>query len=293
MRGRAPCIQEVTGTMGPNIGTPDAATLIAYNTRLNELGMDPVSLGFTLSMAMELVERGILSAGDLDGLDLRFGNVEATQGDDRAHRACAKARATCWRRARSAPRRGSAAALSATPCRSRAWSWCPSSRAARPISRPASAVASIGPRHDICEHDWDYDVELGWPHAMELTRTLGIYERIPMEHLGLDKVRNYKALNTIWSAADALSFCVFAIAPTRVLSMSMMTDLVAAISGLGDLVPRAHAASASGAITSTASTTTARGWGRPTTRCPTASSTRRFPTVPSRGIAWTATPSAR
>ena len=71
--------QEVTGAMGPNIGTPDVATLIAYNTRLNELGMDPVSLGFTLSLAMELMERGILSAGDLDGLDLRFGNVEATR----------------------------------------------------------------------------------------------------------------------------------------------------------------------------------------------------------------------
>ena len=93
------------------------------------------------------------------------------------------------------------------------------------------AVASIGPRYDICEHDWDYDVEVGWPHAMELSRTLGIYERIPMEYLGIDKVRNYKALNTLWSAADALSFCVFAVAPTRVLTMGMMADLVAAITG--------------------------------------------------------------
>ena len=222
--------QEVTGAMGPNIGTPDVATLIAYNTRLNELGMDPVSLGFTLSLAMELMERGILSAGDLDGLDLRFGNVEATRamierialrqgaGDLLAEGA-----------KRAAARIGGGAEHYAMHVKG--LEMVPFEPRSQANLATGFAVASIGPRHDICEHDWDYDVEVGWPHAMELSRTLGIYERIPMEHLGIDKVRNYKALNTLWSAADALSFCVFAVAPTRVLTMGMMADLVAAITG--------------------------------------------------------------
>ena len=222
--------QEVTGTMGPNIGTPDAATLIAYNTRLNELGMDPVSLGFTLSMAMELMERGILSAGDLDGLDLRFGNVEATQAmiERIAQREGAGDLLAEGAR-RAATQIGGGAERYAMHVKG--LELVPFEPRSQANLATGFAVASIGPRHDICEHDWDYDIRLGWPHAMELTRTLGIYERIPMEHLGIDKVRNYKALNTIWSAADALSFCVFAIAPTRVLSMGMMTDLVAAIAG--------------------------------------------------------------
>ncbi|MDE0391175.1 MAG: hypothetical protein OXI57_03795 [Rhodospirillales bacterium] len=222
--------QEVTGAMGPNIGTPDVATLIAYNTRLIELGMDPVSLGFTLSLAMELMERGILSAGDLDGTDLRFGNVEAT-------RAMIE---------RIATREGAGDLLAEGAKRASARIGGGAERYAMHVKglemvpfEPRSqgnlatgfAVASIGPRYDICEHDWDYDVEVGWPHAMELSRTLGIYERIPMEHLGIDKVRNYKALNTLWSAADALSFCVFAVAPTRVLTMAQMADLVAAVTG--------------------------------------------------------------
>ena len=222
--------QEVTGAMGPNIGTPDVATLIGYNTRLNELGMDPVSLGFTLSLAMELMERGILSAGDLDGLDLRFGNVEATRamierialrqgaGDLLAEGA-----------KRAAARIGGGAERYAMHVKG--LEMVPFEPRSQANLATGFAVASIGPRHDICEHDWDYDVEVGWPHAMELSRTLGIYERIPMEHLGIDKVRNYKALNTLWSAADALSFCVFAVAPTRVLTMGMMADLVAAITG--------------------------------------------------------------
>ena len=222
--------QEVTGTMGPNIGTPDAATLIAYNTRLNELGMDPVSLGFTLSLAMELVERGILSAGDLDGLDLRFGNVEATQAMiERIAQREGAGDLLAEGAKRAAARIGGGAERYAMHVKG--LEMVPFEPRSQGNLATGFAVASIGPRYDICEHDWDYDVELGWPHAMELSRTLGIFERIPMEHMGLDKVRSYKALNTIWSAADALSFCVFAIAPTRVLSMGQMTDLVAAITG--------------------------------------------------------------
>ena len=222
--------QEVTGTMGPNIGTPDVATLIAHNTRLNELGMDPVSLGFTLSMAMELVERGILSAADLDGLDLRFGNVEATQAMiERIARREGAGDLLAEGAKRAAERIGGGGERYAMHVKG--LEMVPFEPRSQANLATGFATASIGPRHDICEHDWDYDVELGWPHAMELSRTLGIHERIPMEHMGLDKVRMYKALNTIWSAADALSFCVFAIAPTRVLSMGAMTDLVAAITG--------------------------------------------------------------
>ncbi len=77
------------------------------------------------------------------------------------------------------------------------------------------AVAPIGPRYDICEHDWDFDTHVGWSHTLNLSRTLGILERIPMNHIGPDKVRNFKALHVLWSAADALDFCIFAIAPTR------------------------------------------------------------------------------
>ena len=189
---------------------------------------------------MELVERGILSAGDLDGLDLRFGNVEATTamierialregaGDLLADGA-----------KRAAERVGGGAERYAMHVKG--LEMVPFEPRSQGNLATGFAVASIGPRYDICEHDWDYDVEVGWPHAMELSRTLGIYERIPMEHLGIDKVRNYKALNTLWSAADALSFCVFAVAPTRVLTMAQMADLARRRYRLGDVVPRDHA----------------------------------------------------
>jgi aldehyde:ferredoxin oxidoreductase len=93
------------------------------------------------------------------------------------------------------------------------------------------AVAPVGPRYDICEHDWDFDTRVGWDHTLRLSRTLGILERIPMNHVGPDKVRNFKALHTLWSSADALDLCIFAIAPTRILSMPEMAATLAAVTG--------------------------------------------------------------
>ena len=72
---------------------------------------------------------------------------------------------------------------------------------------------------------------LGWPHAMEGSRTLGILQRIPMDYLGPGKVRNYKALNDIWSGADALDLSLFAVAPTRILRLDEMAELLAAVTG--------------------------------------------------------------
>jgi aldehyde:ferredoxin oxidoreductase len=93
------------------------------------------------------------------------------------------------------------------------------------------AVASVGPRYDICEHDWDFDTKVGWAHSLDLSRTIGILERIPMEYIGPDKVKNFKALLILWSAADALDFCNFATAPTRVLSLPEMTRILSAVTG--------------------------------------------------------------
>jgi aldehyde:ferredoxin oxidoreductase len=52
-----------------------------------------------------------------------------------------------------------------------------------------------------------------------------------VSHLGAEKVRNFKALATLWSAADALDFCIFAIAPTRLLSLHDMAALLGAVTG--------------------------------------------------------------
>lgn len=219
--------QEAIGALGPNIGNSSVAKIIDANTRCNELGMDPNSLGFTISFAQECVQKGLLDPGDLNmtfssqvDLDHLIERIAYRQGlgDTLAEGA--------WRAAKIVGSGAETCAmtvkkneLTATECRSQT------------NLALGYATAACGPRYDICEHDWDFDVKVGWSHTLDLSRTIGIQERIPMEYLGLDKVRNYKALNTLWSAVDALGLCVFATAPTRIYSLEKMADLFAAITG--------------------------------------------------------------
>lgn len=221
--------QEVTGTLGPNIGVGDLDVVLAANNRCNQLGLDPTSLGFTLSYAMELFERGLLQTGGA-GLPLHFGDGPAVLAmiEQIAHRqGLGDLLAEGTRR--MGERIGGDAPKWAMHVKG--LEMVPFEPRSQTNLALGYAVAPIGPRYDICEHDWDFDTQVGWSHTLNLSRTLGILERIPMNYIGPDKVRNFKALHVLWSAADALDFCIFAIAPTRLLSLEDMAAMLAAVTG--------------------------------------------------------------
>ena len=222
--------QEITGTMGPNLGVADLGSVLRANNLCNQLGMDPTSLGFTLSLAMECFARGILTPEQNDGRALEFGDGAAAleMAEQIAlRRGLGNVLAEGARRA--ADRIGGEAPRYAMHVKG--LEMVPFEPRSQTNLALGYAVAPIGPRYDTCEHDWDYDTEAGWDHSLDLSRTLGILERVPMGHMGGDKVRNFKALLTLWSAADALDFCIFAIAPTRLLSLPQMTAMLRAVTG--------------------------------------------------------------
>lgn len=222
--------QEITGTLGPNIGTSDITVLMRFNNLCNQWGLDPVSLGFTLSFAMEAFENGLITVEETGGLELRFGNHTAAlemarrivQRQDFGNTLAEGSR-------RAAAKLGGGAERFAMHVKG--LEMVPFEPRSQSNLALGYATAPIGPRYDICEHDWDFDVSVGWEHSLEFSRTLGILQRIPMEYVGPKKVRNYKVLNNLWSGADALGYCIFAIAPTRALSLEIMTDFLAAITG--------------------------------------------------------------
>ena len=216
--------QEITGTLGPNCGISDLATIFQANLLCNELGMDPTSLGFTLSMAMECVEQGLLAAplrfGDGTALLQMIQAIAERQGLGNLLAEGSK---------RAAAQIGGEATKYALHVKGLEMV-CFEPRTQTNLAL-GYATAPIGPRYDICEHDWDFDTAVGWDHTLDSSRTLGIVQRIPMHYQGVDKVRNFKALMTIWSAADALDFCIFAVAPTRVLTLEQMAQMLAAVTG--------------------------------------------------------------
>jgi len=68
---------ETVATMGSYCGVSDLTAIARANQLCNMYGMDTISCGATIAWAMDCFERGLLTADDTDGLDLRFGNAEA------------------------------------------------------------------------------------------------------------------------------------------------------------------------------------------------------------------------
>jgi aldehyde:ferredoxin oxidoreductase len=70
---------ETIGMLGSNCLVDDIEDVQYLNYLCDDLGMDTIAAGGTIGFAMECVEKGILQKEQLDGIDLRFGNVEAIQ----------------------------------------------------------------------------------------------------------------------------------------------------------------------------------------------------------------------
>ncbi len=68
---------EQVAMLGSNLGIDDILS-IAYMIKLSdEYGIDSISLGNVIGLAMELYEKGIITKKDTEGIELRFGNAEA------------------------------------------------------------------------------------------------------------------------------------------------------------------------------------------------------------------------
>ena len=67
---------ETLNAFGAGLGNADLEAILFASDRCDRLGMDTISTGRAIGFAMELVQRGVLTRDDLDGLDATWGNVE-------------------------------------------------------------------------------------------------------------------------------------------------------------------------------------------------------------------------
>lgn len=68
---------ETLGAFGAKCMVSDINTVAKASYVCNDLGMDTISAGQTIAVAMEWYEKGLLTASDTDGIDLSWGNAEA------------------------------------------------------------------------------------------------------------------------------------------------------------------------------------------------------------------------
>ena len=68
---------ETLCAFGSRCGNSDLASILAANNLCNQYGLDTISTGAVIAFALECGENGLLSKGDADGLELRWGNAPA------------------------------------------------------------------------------------------------------------------------------------------------------------------------------------------------------------------------
>jgi aldehyde:ferredoxin oxidoreductase len=70
---------ESIAAFGPNIGNTDLGAVVMLTREVDRLGMDCTEASWTVAWAMECFEKGVLTERETEGLDLRWGNVEAVK----------------------------------------------------------------------------------------------------------------------------------------------------------------------------------------------------------------------
>jgi aldehyde:ferredoxin oxidoreductase len=63
-------------SLGPRLGNLDFENILHMNNLANQYGLDTVSLGGSISLAIDLFEQGILTKADTDGMELRWGDPD-------------------------------------------------------------------------------------------------------------------------------------------------------------------------------------------------------------------------
>ena len=68
---------ETVGLFGPSCGVSDYGAIVAANQLADEIGLDTISVGNSVSLTMELFERGLITTEDTCGIEAKFGSGEA------------------------------------------------------------------------------------------------------------------------------------------------------------------------------------------------------------------------
>jgi len=68
---------ETAYALGSSCGIYDLGAVIAADQLCDQLGLDTISVGVTISFAMECFQKALLTLEDTGGIDLSFGNAEA------------------------------------------------------------------------------------------------------------------------------------------------------------------------------------------------------------------------
>jgi len=203
---------ETLATFGSYCGIADLSAISLAGQLCNAYGLDTIGTGATVSFAMECFEKGILTAADTGGLELRFGNADAMVELVRQigeRRGLGDVLAEGSARAARKIGRGAEDCLVTTKG-TEAPAHMPQAKKSLGL---IYAVNPFGADHQSSEHDPLYEEGVGELYLKRLA-SLGLTTPQPPGSMTDEKIRYAFRTQCFYSAMDTYSLCQFVFGPS-------------------------------------------------------------------------------
>lgn len=218
---------ETVGSFGSNILNEDVEVIAKAHELCNKYSLDTIETGMCISFAMECFENGILSKEDTDGLELNFGNGEATLKmiDKIAFKEGfgAVLAEGSWRAARKI---GKGAERFVMTVKKQSFAMH-EPRGKNNIAL-AYATSPTGADHLEAAHDMPFE-EGRW--AIPDLYPLGILKGVPARDLSPAKVSWFVYNQHVYSFLNSLSLCFFTAGPARLFRLNHVVEMVRCATG--------------------------------------------------------------
>lgn len=218
---------ETSGAFGPNMLVDDIEVIAKAHELCNRYSLDTIEAGMAITFAMECFENGILTAEEMDGYELKFGNGEAALemvkkiafregfGDLLAEGA--------WRMAEKI---GKGSEKFVMTVKKQAFAMH-EPRGKNNIAL-AYALSATGADHIEAAHDMPFE-EGRW--AVPDLYPIGLLKGVPARALTPRKIRSFFYNQQIYSFLNSLSLCFFTAGPARLFRLNHVVEMVAAATG--------------------------------------------------------------
>lgn len=203
---------ETAACFGSYCGINDLPAVARANMLCNMYGMDTISCGATISFAMECFEKGLISADDTGGADLRFGNAAAMvqMVEQIATRSTAFGRLLGEGSARAAQAIGPEAEQYVMAVKGHEMpAHMPQYKASLSVIYAANP---FGADHQSSEHDTSLSMPPDSTVRERLDQLFPFRSQLPGE-LDADKVRYAYYTQVFYSMLDSLGLCQFVWGP--------------------------------------------------------------------------------
>jgi aldehyde:ferredoxin oxidoreductase len=229
---------ETLGAFGSVCDVADLMGPVKGHELCNRYGLDTITTGLTIAFAMECYENGLITKEDTDGIDLRFGNMDAMmQMIEKIADRDGFGNILAEGSKRAAAIIGKGSIQYSMQVKGQEFA-CAEPRAKFGMALQY-AISPTGADHLQAEHDGAFDPKLtGYSHGaddpMGMLKTLfpmGILEPVKSLYIGPEKVRLVTYLQHFWSMFDTLELCIFPFEPVRTFPINKIVEAVQACTG--------------------------------------------------------------